>query len=44
MTIRVSEKMMNEFDEALKINEETKSEIIRACIRNYIIKNKTENK
>ncbi len=36
--------MLDDFEEALKKNEETKSEVIRACIRNYIKKNKTENK
>lgn len=32
--------MFNEFNEALAKNEETKSEVLRACIRDYIKKNK----
>ncbi len=28
--------MLQDFEEALKKNEETKSEVIRACIRKYI--------
>jgi len=32
--------MFIEFDEALDKNEETKSEVIRRCIREYIKKNK----
>ncbi len=40
INIKLSEKMLSDFDEALKKNEETKSEIIRRCIREYIQKNK----
>ena len=40
INIKVSEKMMNEFDEALEKNDETKSEVIRSCIRSYIKKSK----
>ena len=40
LTIRVSEKMLREFNEALKETEHSKSEILRECIREYIRKNK----
>ena len=32
--------MFTDFDKALAENEETKSEVIRRCIREYIKKNK----
>jgi len=38
--IVVSEKMINDFNKILLKNEETKSEVLRACIRQYINKNK----
>jgi metal-responsive CopG/Arc/MetJ family transcriptional regulator len=40
INILVSAKMMSEFEEALAKNEETKSEMIRNCIREYIKNNK----
>jgi len=40
MTIRISEKMLNDFDEALKKTEQSKSEVIRECIRKFIDKSK----
>jgi metal-responsive CopG/Arc/MetJ family transcriptional regulator len=42
--IKVSEKMFDEFNESLGRNEETKSEVLRACIREYIKKNSDKNK
>lgn len=36
--------MFNDFNEALEKNEETKSEVLRACIREYIKKNSDLNK
>lgn len=42
--LNVSEKMFDEFNEALSKNEETKSEVLRKCIREYINKNKDKNK
>jgi len=40
LNIKLSEKMLLEFEEALKKNDETKSEAIRAFIRDYIKNNK----
>ena len=42
LTIRVSEKMLREFNEALRETEHSKSEIIRECIREYIKNNKKD--
>ena len=39
INVKISEKMMKDFEEALEKNEETKSEIIRQCIRKYIKQN-----
>jgi len=39
INVKISEKMMKDFEEALAKNEETKSEIIRQCIRKYIKQN-----
>jgi metal-responsive CopG/Arc/MetJ family transcriptional regulator len=40
INFKVSDKMMSDFDRVLSQNEETKSEVLRACIREYIKKNK----
>lgn len=40
INIKLSEKMLSDFDKALAKTEETKSEVIRRCIREYIKKNK----
>jgi metal-responsive CopG/Arc/MetJ family transcriptional regulator len=37
--VQISKKMLADFNSALAQNEETKSEVIRACIREYIKKN-----
>jgi metal-responsive CopG/Arc/MetJ family transcriptional regulator len=40
INFKVSDKMFTKFDKVLKENEETKSEVLRACIRKYIKENK----
>ena len=40
INIKISEKMMDEFKDVLERNEETISEVLRRCIRDYIKKNK----
>jgi len=39
LIVQMSEKMINDFTAKCKENEVTKSEIIRACIREYLKKN-----
>ena len=40
LTVRISEKMLDDFDTALKKTEQSKSEIIRECVRKFIDKSK----
>jgi metal-responsive CopG/Arc/MetJ family transcriptional regulator len=40
LTIRISDKMLKEFEEALAKSEYSKSEIVRECIRKFIKKQK----
>jgi metal-responsive CopG/Arc/MetJ family transcriptional regulator len=40
LTIRISEKMLNDFQKALDKTEHSKSEVVRDCVRKFIEKNK----
>ena len=40
LTIRISDVMLDNFDKALKKTEQSRSEILRDCIRKFIDKNK----
>ena len=40
LTIRISEKMLSDFQKALDKTEHSKSEVVRECVRKFIAENK----